>query len=113
MRNWRAKQDPVKQALKERDQHLRRTYGITLEDYERMLAEQGGVCPLCGRTADEAHPDKRPLVVDHCHDTLKVRGLLCSQCNSAIHPIDNDPNWAIRAVAYVTGVQLASPVLPV
>jgi hypothetical protein len=106
MAEWRAKQDPKKLALKERDNHLRRTYGMTLEQYEEMLTKQGGVCLLCDRTAEEAHPDKRALVVDHCHDTGAVRGLLCSQCNSAIHRIEIDPAWAVRAVAYVQLAQI-------
>ena len=60
-------------------------YGITIEDYDRMLQEQNGKCKLCNK---EEHvrgtsPDKKPkrLAVDHCHTTGKVRGLLCHNCN--------------------------------
>lgn len=60
-------------------------YGITADDYDRMLKEQDGKCKLCNK---EEHvrgttPDKKPkrLAVDHCHKTGKVRGLLCHNCN--------------------------------
>jgi len=50
--------------------------GLTLDDYERLLATQGGVCAICERP-----PKKRRLHVDHDHATGKVRGLLCFTCN--------------------------------
>ena len=64
-------------------QYLKRTYGITVDRYEEMLTEQDGGCFLCGKT----HPERR-LHVDHCHDTGKVRGLLCSNCNSGLHTVE-------------------------
>ena len=51
-------------------------YGVTVEEYNLMLGHQGGVCALCGRP-----PGKKPLAVDHDHETGKVRGLLCQNCN--------------------------------
>lgn len=59
--------------------HLKNTYGITTEEYDRMLAEQGGSCAICDR-----EPKKRRLSVDHDHSTGKVRGLLCTPCRSSI-----------------------------
>ena len=55
---------------------LKSVYGITLEDYERMSAEQGGACLICD--------EKTKLHIDHCHATGVVRGLLCSICNRAL-----------------------------
>lgn len=52
-------------------------YGITLADYNEMVAKQEGLCAAC-----KCHPNK--LVVDHCHATGKVRALLCGPCNIAI-----------------------------
>lgn len=66
---------------------LKYRYGITIDDYERMLAEQGGGCAICERHPAEAgNPEHWTdvLCVDHCHDTGKVRGLLCNDCNLAI-----------------------------
>lgn len=61
------------------DYHLKLRYGVTHVDYQRMLQEQGGVCAICGNP-----PGNRKLAVDHCHETLKVRGLLCHTCNTAL-----------------------------
>lgn len=55
---------------------LKRTFGITVEEYERLLAVQDGRCAIC-----ERRPRKRRLAVDHDHDTGEVRGLLCTRCN--------------------------------
>lgn len=60
-----------------RNKQLIRKYGITLEDYEVLLKNQGGVCGICGKPPK---PD-RALDVDHDHKTGKVRGLLCHNCN--------------------------------
>jgi hypothetical protein len=65
----------------ERERSYRKLYGIGIVDYDRMLAEQGGKCAICD--SPEALPGKadRFFSVDHCHNTGKVRGLLCVACN--------------------------------
>jgi hypothetical protein len=73
------RQQPERKAA-DREYHLKRKYGITLEDYERMLEAQGGVCAICG----EPRPEERTLHVDHDHETGEVRGLLCFRCNNAL-----------------------------
>lgn len=70
-----------------RDKELRKTYGITIDDYNKMLEDQKGVCAICGQP--ESRIDKRVdrvsnLAVDHCHNTGKVRGLLCHACNAML-----------------------------
>lgn len=50
--------------------------GVTIEDYDRLLAAQGGGCAICGNP-----PKTRRLDVDHDHKTGRVRGLLCFVCN--------------------------------
>jgi len=52
------------------------TFGLTPEQYDAILAAQGGVCAICGQ-----RPVSKRLAVDHSHDTGDVRGLLCSKCN--------------------------------
>ena len=58
--------------------NFRRRYGIDLECYNRMFAENGGCCGSCKTHQSEL---SRPLCVDHDHTTGKVRGLLCFLCN--------------------------------
>jgi hypothetical protein len=57
---------------------LKNGYGITLADYNKMFEIQGGCCMICKRHQSVL---KRPLAVDHCHVTNKIRGLLCANCN--------------------------------
>lgn len=63
------------------DLALQKKYGITLEDYNKMFAEQNGCCAMCGRHQSEF---KRALAVDHNHITGAVRGLLCMRCNTTL-----------------------------
>ena len=73
-----------------------RAYGITEEDYNRMLEEQGGGCWICGKD-DGA----RALSIDHCHDTKRVRGLLCSNHNRALGLFGDDPALILAAHRYL------------
>lgn len=74
---------------------LKRRFGITIDDYERMYAEQGGECLCCG--ASESVLGHR-LAVDHCHTTGKVRGLLCKGCNVALGHAKENPD-ILRSLA--------------
>lgn len=76
----RAHRDSARQTA--RKAHLSKTYNITQEDYWGMFELQGRVCAIC-KTA----PKTRNLHVDHDHKTNRVRGLLCSNCNSRLLPI--------------------------
>ena len=69
--------------------HLKATYGITLEDYDKMLEEQEGLCanPSCYNTEKEG----KRLHVDHNHRTGEVRGLLCNGCNTAAGLAQDNP----------------------
>jgi Autographiviridae endonuclease VII len=80
-----------------RDQHLRRTFGMTQEDYERMLEAQAGVCAIC------LQPPKpgEVLHVDHHDDRGGVRGLLCVCCNNALGQLREDVGVAQRALDYL------------
>ena len=73
----------------------RRTlYGIDRKQYSEMHAEVAGACPACGR-------DDRPLVVDHCHDSGAIRGLLCGPCNSGMGMFGDSVEAMRGAVAYL------------
>lgn len=55
-----------------------RSYGLTQQEYLNLLESQKGCCVICG-----VQP-KKTLVIDHCHITGKIRGLLCNNCNTAL-----------------------------
>jgi len=76
---------------------LKRLFGITPEDYDRMFAEQRGVCGICG----SASPDGRRLHVDHDHTSNKVRGLLCHDCNRGLGIFKDSAARLERAVRYL------------
>lgn len=65
-------------AANRRAASLRIKYGITLEQYEELLAKQGNACAICQKPADYF---KTNLAVDHDHMTGEIRGLLCYPCN--------------------------------
>lgn len=76
-------------------------YGLSVADYERMHVEQEGVCAICGREQMQAARNgKKPLHVDHCHATGKVRGLLCKECNTTLGHIEKE-EWLTKALAYL------------
>jgi hypothetical protein len=83
--------------LAARESGLRRRYGVSVAQYDAMLAAQGGVCKLC----DGVCSGGGVLAVDHNHETGEVRGLLCAVCNTAVERLDSVPGWAERASAYV------------
>jgi hypothetical protein len=78
--------------------NLKKAYGITLEDYDRMLSDQGGKCAICG--TDNPGSNETHFHVDHDHDTRKVRGLLCERCNIGIGYFDT-PVSLERAANYL------------
>lgn len=79
-----------------RNYHLRRRYGITSEEFDRLVAEQGHVCAIC-LTAKPEH-------VDHDHVTGEVRGLLCFNCTTGLDTFRDRPDVLAAAVDYLGGV---------
>ncbi len=62
-----------------------RKYGITIDEYDELLVKQAGVCAICGQHETRKIKGKLiSLAVDHDHETGKIRGLLCAECNMAI-----------------------------
>jgi hypothetical protein len=93
LREYRLK-NREKRALQMRGLHLRRTFGMTIEEYGELLAAQGGGCAICG---DEPINDQS-LHIDHDHDV--VRGILCVRCNNGLGQFKEDPDLLIRAAEY-------------
>jgi len=76
---------------------LRNKFGITLEQYNEMLASQGGVCAICKQPCETG----KSLAVDHCHKTGKVRGLLCQHCNTGFGQFRENKKFLISAISYI------------
>lgn len=68
-----------------------------------MLASQGGVCAICGQpeTIVKKGGVVASLAIDHCHETGKVRGLLCGRCNLGIGCLRHDAETALAAAEYL------------
>ncbi len=79
-----------------RDRYLRKTYGITLKEYNSILKFQGGHCAGCPSVGIT-----RSLHVDHSHVSKVVRGLLCASCNSALRKLKDNPTIAYNLGAYL------------
>jgi hypothetical protein len=100
-RNWYRK-NPERAAATQRRRKLQRGYDLTPEQYEALLATQGGVCAICGRperVAREGKPVR--LAVDHCHTTGAIRGLLCTSCNRALGLFGEDVHLMEACVQYL------------
>jgi hypothetical protein len=78
-----------------REHHLRRRYGIGEKAFQELLAEQGGVCAICG-TPDPQH-------LDHDHRTGRVRGILCFNCNGGLGQFRDDQSRLAGAITYLRG----------
>lgn len=76
---------------------LRRNYGMEKGEYLRMLEAQDGLCAMCGGTNSSG----KRLAVDHDHKTGKVRGLLCTNCNSALGKFGEDIDRLLEAALYL------------
>lgn len=71
-------------------------YGITGEDYKKILVKQGGKCAICRKI-----PTKK-LFIDHCHKSKKVRGLLCHHCNTGLGMFKDSTKFITNATKYLT-----------
>lgn len=82
---------------KQRDTYYRRTFGMSADDVDAMLAAQGGACAICGTRPER----EASLHVDHEHGSGRVRGILCLNCNQGIGKFGDDPAVLERAVEYL------------
>lgn len=82
---------------------LKSCYGLTIEQYDALLARQKGRCAICKKTS------MRNLYVDHCHRTKLVRFLLCHKCNSGLGFFDDDPRLLRTAASCVSRAMKPKP----
>ncbi len=88
----------VWRATKGRDVYLRREYGISEEQYNKLLEEQDHCCAVCGRNKTEFN---KHLNVDHNHTTGEIRGLLCTNCNHRLIGKHTDGSLLRKMAEYV------------
>lgn len=89
--------------------NLTKRFGMTVDDYDAMLAGQGGKCAICGATEGWYSPGagrSKKLSVDHCHEGGQVRGLLCDLCNMGIGRFKHDPDLLRAAIGYLENSKL-------
>ena len=87
---------PPASTTRTRARYLERTYGITLEQYDALLAQHEGGCWVCGRK-----PKKRRLHVEHDHRTGRIRGLADFRCNLLLQHAHDDSGILRRAAEYL------------
>ena len=92
--------DKNKAHLKEKDfvRNLRKKFNLSKDEYNKMLADQGGGCSICKATKSLSG---KALAVDHCHTTGKVRSLLCNECNTAIGLLKENTEIITSALEYI------------
>lgn len=88
---------------KRRGREYKARYGLSMEEYQQMLADQNGVCAICSlpETSYNTRGTIKPLCVDHCHKTGKVRKLLCNACNQVIGRADDNIAILEKAIEYL------------
>lgn len=91
-RNYRAS-NPDKMFELSRIKRAQR-YGLSADEYDAIIASANGKCNLCER-------DDRKLVVDHCHASGKIRGVLCTACNTSIGKLGDTYEALIVAAEYI------------
>ncbi len=96
-RQWRI-DNPERARAKQLKNYLKSTYGMTVEEYDKLTQAQNNLCAIC--SLPETTKNGR-LAVDHCHRTGQVRGLLCMRCNTSIGRLNDDPALLRRAAEYL------------
>lgn len=83
-----------------RDYNLRRCYGITLDEFDVLFAEQGYRCAICG-VSNEDYSGKKSFHVDHDHATGAIRGILCHSCNIGLGNFKENGEVLHKAILYL------------
>lgn len=83
---------------------LRRNFGITVADYDAMLAAQGGGCAICGGRCSSG----KRLAVDHSHANGRTRGLLCANCNLSLGKMGDSPALLRKAASYLERAEVSA-----
>lgn len=96
-RTW-AKANAEQEKIRHRAKSLKKNTGATVEQYNQMFTDQNGNCAICNNNQSQ-FPIR--LAVDHCHNTGKIRGLLCMLCNTALGRFNDDAEMILKAYNYL------------
>lgn len=83
---------------KARSNHLKTAYGVSIEEYNKLLKKQNNKCAICG--IDVAYLNEN-MSVDHDHNTNKIRALLCRKCNAGLGFFNDDISKLQKAIDYL------------
>lgn len=83
-----------------KSEDLRYSYGITIEEYDKLYDKQQGKCSICS-TSESKTKNSKFLFVDHDHRTGRIRSLLCHKCNSALGGFNDDIDLLVLAIFYL------------
>jgi hypothetical protein len=89
---------------KQRNSYLKKNYGLDTNGYEKLLNIQQGGCAICGKKSDTYLPQckkNKKLAVDHDHETGKIRGILCENCNRGIGLLSHSIELLKNAMDYI------------
>lgn len=100
-RNYWIKNKDVK-SIKGKMYWLKSKYGITPEEHKQLLISQDYKCALCGRPSSDF---KYELAVDHCHETGRIRGMLCMPCNTSLGQLGDDVESMYKIIDYLNKTQ--------
>lgn len=80
-----------------KDYYLLKKYGITYEEFSRILISQNGICAICSYNLIK----RDEMFLDHCHNSNKVRGILCFTCNTGLGQFSDSKELLNKAIAYL------------
>lgn len=103
-RRSRGRRKSPEQLLKIEESKFKSAYGITWADRDQILESQDGKCAICGLVLSTEFGDrsrKNKAQLDHCHDTGKVRGILCKRCNMGIGYLDHSITRLLASIKYL------------
>jgi glucan-binding YG repeat protein len=95
LKHWRSLNEEKKQ-----ERWIKR-YKLSAEQYYEMFKKQKEVCKICEKKCSS----RKNLSVDHCHQTGKVRGLLCVKCNTSLGMLNDDISLFYKAIEYLKGFE--------
>jgi hypothetical protein len=85
----------------ERKYKLKALYNLTLDDYQKLLDETNGVCPLCGVTLIFDGVFDNSAVIDHNHETGEIRGIMCNSCNRGLGQFKDNIQSLEKAIEWL------------